>query len=242
MINKFTQVPGYTLGRFTSAFCRRDSPLVVSKSCGGRRFSAPQPWSISTPTRAHATADTTSTPPVATLIHQRTTLKHYLLAEQTRTFGRYDPSNAMSSAIFLSAEQGFLPTHAVLDSDAYGNVCVRNATDVTGAVQVVANLPGFSSRKLADGDDIVCRSLSPLGAYADVYTFVREQQLDNPISNARVAVPAISYAPTANTRALTSIPVSTLSLQRLYLARFFSYNYVLTNNKQGTNLECTEVK
>lgn len=42
----------------------------------------------------------------------------------------------------------------------------------------------FTSRKLEDGDDVVCRSLSPLGVYAYVYKFVREHQVEKVTTNA----------------------------------------------------------
>jgi hypothetical protein len=108
--------------------------------------------------------------------------------------------------IFLRAKQGFVPTHAVLTADALGTVSVQNATDTAGVVQVITSLPVFSSRKLEDGDDVVCCSLSSLGAYTDVYKFVREQQVEVLISHSCAAVGAITYS-TTSLKTLTSVSI-----------------------------------
>jgi hypothetical protein len=106
----------------------------------------------------------------------------------------------------LRAKQGFVPTRTVLTTDALGTVSVWNATDTAGAVQVIASLPVFSSCKLEDDDDVVCRSLSPLDAYTNVYKFVRKQQVEALISHSRAAVGAITY-PTTSLKILTSVSI-----------------------------------
>jgi hypothetical protein len=109
------------------------------------------------------------------MINQWTSLRYYIKANQTRNFGHYDSSNELSATIFLRVKQGFVSTHTVLTADALGIVSVWNTTDTVGVVQVIASLLAFSSCKLKDGDNVVCRSLSSLGAYMDMYKFVLEQ-------------------------------------------------------------------
>jgi hypothetical protein len=140
------------------------------------------------------------------MINQQTSLRYYIRANQTCNFGHYDLSNKLSATIFLRAKQGFVPTHAVLTADALGTVSVWNATDTASAVQVIASLPAFSSRKLEDGDDVVCCSLSSLGVYTNIYKFVREQQVEALISHSHAAVDAITY-PTTSLKTLTSVSI-----------------------------------
>jgi hypothetical protein len=87
-----------------------------------------------------------------------------------------------------------------------GTVSIRNATNTAGAVQVIASLSAFSSRKLEDGDDVVCYSLSSLGAYTDMYKFVHKQQVETLISHSHAAIDAITY-PTISLKTLTSVSI-----------------------------------
>jgi hypothetical protein len=77
-----------------------------------------QPWSIIASLYVRLVEDPTATSPVGTMINQQISLHYYIKANQTCNFGRYDSFNELSATIFLQMKQGFVPTRAILTTDA----------------------------------------------------------------------------------------------------------------------------